>query len=108
MGRGIRGRRLWAAAALLVALATVAFAVDVALSRIPKGLIVVACVLLAIALAAYGLIRRGPARILALTAAALLLAASIVLVFIEHDPTRDVLIAAGVLAMLAAARQAFR
>ena len=102
------GRRIWAAAALIVAVATSAFAIDVALSRIPKGFSVVVCVVLAVAAAAYGLMRRGPARIIALAVAVLLLATSITLVFVEHDPTDDVLVAVGVVVVLGAARRAFR
>jgi diacylglycerol kinase family enzyme len=92
----------------VVAVATFLFAIDVALSRIPKGFTVVACVLLAVVVAGYGLMRRGATRIIALTAAVLLLVISIVLVFVEHDPRDDVLIAAGVVLVLAAARRAFR
>jgi len=98
------GDRFWAAAALVVAIATIVFAIDVALSRIPKGL----CVVVAVAAAAYGLMRRGAARIIALVVAVLLLATSITLVFVEHDPSDDVLIAVGVMVVLAAARRAFR
>jgi diacylglycerol kinase family enzyme len=100
--------RLWAAAALVIAIATIIFAIDVTLSRIPKGFTVVACVVMAVIVAAYGLMRRGSTRIVALAAAVLLLAGSIVLVFVEHDPTDDVLVAVGVVAVLAAARRAFR
>ncbi len=102
------GHRFWAAGALVVAIATVVFAIDVALSRIPKGFSVVACVVLAVAAAAYGLMRRGAARIIGLVVAVLLLTTSIALVFVEHDPSDDVLIAVGVVAVLAAARRAFR
>ena len=102
------GHRFWAAGALVLAIATVVFAIDVALSRIPKGFSVVACVVLAVAAAAYGLMRRGAARIIGLVVAVLLLATSIALVFVEHDPSDDVLIAVGVVAVLAAARRAFR
>jgi diacylglycerol kinase family enzyme len=103
-----RGRRVWAAGALLVAVATVLFAIDVAVSRIPKGLTVAACVVLAVVALGYGLVRRGAARAVALGVAALLLAGSIALVFVEHDPSDYVLIAVGVVATLAAARRAFR
>src|SRR5207302_3167669 len=104
----LSGHRLWAAGALVVAIATVLFAIDVALSRIPKGFTVVACVVLAVVAAAYGLVRRGPPRIVALAVAVLLLAGSITLVFVEHDPSDDVLVAAGFVATLAAGRYAFR
>jgi diacylglycerol kinase family enzyme len=104
----LRGNRLWAAGALFVVIATFLFGIDVALQRIPKGLSVVACAALAVVAAAYGLMRRGPARIAGLVLAVLLLAAAIVLVFVEHDPTADVLIVAGVVVALVAARRAFR
>jgi diacylglycerol kinase family enzyme len=104
----MRGHRVWAAAALVIAIATIIFAIDVALSRIPRGFSVVACVVLAAAAAGYGLTRRGAVRIVALAFAVLLLATSVTLVFVEHDPTDDVLIAVGVVVVLAAARRAFR
>src|SRR5690242_5602453 len=102
------GQRMWAAGALVVAIATVIFAIDVTLQRIPKGLSVVVCVVLGVAAAAYGLVRRGVGRVVGLVVALLLLAAAVTLVFVEHDPTDDVLIVAGVLATLEAARRAFR
>jgi hypothetical protein len=104
----VRGHRLWAAGALVLVIATALFAIDVALQRIPKGFTVVACVILALAAAGYGLRRGGVVRIVGLVVAVLLLAWSIALVFLEHDPKDDVLIAAGVVVTLAAARQAFR
>src|SRR5690348_11487190 len=104
----MRARRIWATTALVIALATIVFAIDVALQRIPNGFSVVVCTALAVAAAGYGLMRRGVARIVALVASVVLLATSITLVFVEHDPSDDVLIAIGVLAVLAAARRAFR
>jgi diacylglycerol kinase family enzyme len=103
-----RAHRWWAAGALLVALLTVLFAVDVALQRVPKGLSVVACVAAGVLAGALGLVRRGALRIVALAIAVLLLAAAIALVFVEHDPGQDVLIAIGVTATLVAARRAFK
>src|ERR1700760_2077210 len=102
------GQRLWAMAALVVLIATALFAVDVTLQRIPRGLSVVACVLLALVAVGYGLVHRGAVRIIGLAAAVLLLAGAVTLVFVEHDPKDDVLVAAGILATLAAARYAFR
>jgi diacylglycerol kinase family enzyme len=69
---------------------------------------VVACVIVAVAAAGFGLVRRGLVRIVALALAVLLLVAAVTLVFVEHDPTDDVLVAAGVVATLLAARYAFR
>jgi len=104
----MRAHRVWAAVALVIALATIVCAIDVALQRIPNGFSVVVCAALAVAAAGYGLVRRGATRIVALVASVLLLATSITLVFVEHDPSDDVLIAVGVVVVLAAARRAFR
>jgi len=92
----------------VLAIATALFAIDVVFQRIPRGLTVVACVVVAVAAAAYGLVRRGAVRIIALAVAVLLLAAAVTLVFVEGNPKADVLIAAGVVATLAAGRQAFK
>ncbi|MBV9002043.1 MAG: diacylglycerol kinase [Solirubrobacterales bacterium] len=108
IGHESSGHRLWAAGTLVLAIATALFAVDVVFQRIPRGLTVVACVVLAVAVAGYGVVRRGAVRITALAVAALLLAVAITLVFVEGDPKADVLIAAGVVATLAAGRRAFR
>jgi diacylglycerol kinase family enzyme len=108
IGQAANGHRLWAAATLVLAIATALFAVDVVFQRIPRGLSVVACVVLAVAAAGYGLVRRGAVRIVALAVAVLLLAAAVTLVFVEGDPKADVLIVAGVVATLAAGRRAFR
>jgi hypothetical protein len=104
----VRGRRLWAGAALVVAIATFLFAIDVTLQRIPRGFTVVVRVIVAVAAAGFGLVRRGLVRTVALVLAVLLLAAAVTLVFVEHDPTDDVLVVAGVVATLLAARYAFR
>jgi len=69
------------------------FAIDIALSRIPKGLSVVACAVLVVAAAVYGLMRRGGARLIALAGAGLLMVTSIALVSVGHDPRDAVVIA---------------
>src|SRR5436305_14688898 len=97
-GRPLHGRRVWAVVALLLAFATFAFAIYVAASRIPHGFSVVGSVILAVLAAGFGLVRRGLTRVAALVLAGLLLAGSIGLVFAEHDPKDDVLIAVGVVA----------
>ena len=45
------GRRLWALGALLLALAAFALAVAIAISRFPRGLSVLACIVVALAAA---------------------------------------------------------
>ena len=51
-------RRVWALVALLLAVAAVALAIAVTVSGFPRGLSVIACVVLA-ALAAWYAVRRG-------------------------------------------------
>jgi diacylglycerol kinase family enzyme len=100
-------RRVWSAAALLLALAAIALAVVTAAGDFPKGLTVLGCLVLAVCAAWYGVRRRGWARRVGLLLAVLPLAGAIAFVIIEHKVLDDVLILAAVLASLAAARQAF-
>ena len=62
-------RRLAAIVALVVGAATLALAVAVAVSEFPRGLGLLACVLVAGAAAWYGVLRRGAARVAGLTVA---------------------------------------
>src|SRR5436305_12448827 len=101
-------RRLWAAAALGLAVATIALAIATADAHFPNGLSVLACLILSGAAATYGVPRHGRSRTAALTAAAVLLAGAVVLVFVEHRLLDDLLVLAGVAGTLAAARLAFR
>jgi diacylglycerol kinase family enzyme len=101
-------RRLWATGALIIAVVTVALAAVVAVTHFPKGLTVLVCLVLAVAAAAYGLRRRGAARTLGVGAATLLVAAGITFVIVDRQLLEDLLIVAGVVASLAAARLAFR
>ena len=63
-------RRLAAIVALVVGAATVALAVAVAVSEFPRGLGLLACVVVAGAAAWYGVLRRGAVRVAGLTVAA--------------------------------------
>jgi hypothetical protein len=101
-------RRLWSAAALLLALAAVVLAVVVAVAHFPEGLSVLACVALAICSAWYGALRRGTARALGLGAAAILLGGAVVLVIVGNRLLEDLLVVAAVALALVAARMAFR
>jgi diacylglycerol kinase family enzyme len=92
--------------ALVLAAVTVAGAVVVVVSSFPRGLIVLACVLIAAAAAWYGLLRRGIARVAGLTVGTLALAGIVVVVIVGGDAGADLLVVAGVLATLAAARTA--
>ncbi len=100
--------RFWAAGALLVALATVVLAVVVAIEHFPNGLSVLVCVILAALAAWYGIRRRGPARIIGVGAAALLLILGVVLLVLERQLLDNAIVVVGVLAALAATRLAFR
>jgi diacylglycerol kinase family enzyme len=99
-------RRLAAMLALVLAVVTVVGAVVVAVSEFPRGLVVLACVLIAAAAAWYGLLRRGIARVAGLTVGAVALAVPVVLIVVGGDPSADLLVVAGVLATLAASRAA--
>jgi diacylglycerol kinase family enzyme len=101
-------RRLWSTAALLLALAAIVLAIAVAVSHFPKGLSVLACLILAVCAAWIGVRRRGGTRVAGIGAAALLLAGAIVLVVAEHRVLEDVLVIACFGGALVAARMAFR
>ncbi len=101
-------RRLWSVAALSLSLAVVVLAVAVAVGRFPRGLTVLACLLVAICAAWFGVTRRGAARLVGLALALLLLLGAIALVVLEGRLLEDLLIMAGVVAALVATRMAFR
>ena len=62
-------RRLAAILALVVAAATLVFAIGVAINQFPRGLVLLGCVLIAGVSAWYGLRRRGVARLVGLIVA---------------------------------------
>ena len=100
-------RRLLAIVALLVAAATIALAVAVAVGEFPRGLLLLGCVLIAGAVAWYGALRRGPARVVGLTVAGLGLAGALVLLVTRGAPLVDLLVVGGLLVSLATALAAF-
>ena len=100
-------RRLLAIVALLAAAATIALAVAVAVGEFPRGLLLLACVLIAGAAAWYGALRRGLARVVGLIVAGLGLAGALVLLVTRGAPLVDLLVVGGLLVSLAAARAAF-
>ena len=97
-------RRLLALVALVVGAATVVLAVVVAVSEFPRGLAVLACVLLAAAAAWYGVLRRGFARVAGLAVAGVALAGAVALIVVGGGRFVDLLVLAGLLVSLAAAR----
>lgn len=101
-------RRLAAGLALLAALVAVGSAAYAFVSDFPRGLVVFACIVLALGSAWMGLLRRGAARALWLGLAALLLAASVLVTLGGGSGWLLTVSIAALLASLAAARQAFR
>lgn len=104
----VSGRRIWAAAALLLGLAAIVVAIVTAAGGFPKGLTVLACLMLAVWAAWFGVRRREWPRRLGLAVAALALAGAAVLLIVENRVLEDVLIAAALAAALAAAGRAFQ
>ena len=99
-------RRLTAGIALVAIVATIALAVVVAVSEFPRGLGLLACVLVAGAAAWYGALRRGPARVAGLAVAALALAGAVALLVADDSSSDELLVVVGLLIALAAARAA--
>ena len=104
-GRAI-SRRLLATAALVVGAATIVVAVVVAVAEFPRGVGLLGCVLIAGVSAWYGVLRRGPARVSGLTVAVLAVAGAMGIVVVGGSPFVDLLVVAGLLVALAAARGA--
>jgi diacylglycerol kinase family enzyme len=99
-------QRLAAVVALVVGAATICGAVALAVSSFPRGLGVLACVVVAGASAWYGVLRRGAPRVVGLTIAALAFAGAVALLIAGGAPLADLLVVAGLLVSLAASRAA--
>ena len=99
-------RRLTAVIALVAIVATIALAVVVAVSEFPRGLGILACVVVAGAAAWYGVLRRGPARATGLAVAALALAGAVALLVADDSSLDELLVVVGLLISLAAASSA--
>ena len=99
-------RRLTAVIALVAIVATIALAVAVAVSEFPRGLGLLACVVVAGAAAWYGVLRRGPARVAGLAVAALALAGAVALLVADDSSLDELLVVVGLLIALAASRAA--
>src|SRR5690348_12626322 len=85
-------QRPWSLAALVLGLGTVALAVVVFITNFPRGLTVLACAVLAVAVAWWGIQRRGATRSIALGLAGLLLVGSVVLVVFEGSALVDAIV----------------
>src|SRR4029079_10027737 len=93
--------------AFVVAPAVVFLAVFVVVQQFPRGLIVFACVAIALAAGWYGLLRRGEGRLLGLGIAARALIAPVVLRLADGDHAVEaILIPVGLILCLGAARTA--
>jgi diacylglycerol kinase family enzyme len=103
----MRHQQLAAIVALIVGTATSVLAVGNAVSVFPRGLVVLACVLIAGACAWYGVLRRGVARAAGLGVAGLALAGAVAVIVVDGARFADLLIIAGLLVALAASRAAF-
>ena len=97
-------RRLAATVALVVGAATLVLGVTVSVNEFPRGLALLACVVVAGAGAWYGALRRGVARVAGLSLAGLSLAVALLLILFGGAFLLDLLVLAGLLVSLAAAR----
>ena len=101
-------RRLWALAAAVSIVASAGLAVALAIDRFPRGVAVLACLVLALIAAHRGLLADGVFSILANVVAVAALAGAVVLVVLEGRPLLSALVIVLFAASVLAARQAFR
>jgi diacylglycerol kinase family enzyme len=100
-------RRLFAIAAIVLAVATIALAVVVSVQAFLRGIWPLLCIVVAVAAAWYGVVRRGAARAAGLGVAALGIAGALVLVVTGDRLVEGLVIFAGALLAIGAAREAF-
>ncbi len=100
-------RRLAAVLALLLMGASVVLAVVVGVQRFPHGLSVLVCLVVALVATWWALVHRGTARVVGAAAACVLFAAAMVLVVLEGAVLEDLLILAGLVLSVEAARRVF-
>jgi diacylglycerol kinase family enzyme len=100
-------RRLGAAAALVLLSASLVLAVVLMVSSFPRGLTVFVCVVAAIAVGWWGVVRGGWERVVGGIAAAVLLVGAVVLLVVEGHLLGNLLVVVGIVLALGAARQAF-
>ena len=97
-------RRVAAVVALVVGTATVVLGVVVSVSRFPRGLGVLGCVVIAGGAAWYGVLRRGIARVAGLYVAGVAVVGAVVFVVVGGRFGVDLLVVVGLLVTLAALR----
>ncbi len=101
-------RRLWAFAALVSFAGAVALAIALAVERFPRGLAVLACLLLAVLAAWRALLADGVLRRLYGALSVLALAGALAIVVLEGDLLGNVLVVVLFALSIPAAREAFR
>ena len=93
----------------MIGAATLLLALYVLVQQFPRGLIVLACVVAALAVGWYGLLRTGVVRLVSLGVALVALAIPVVLLLTDGDHIAEaILIGVGLTASLALARAVFR
>ncbi len=100
-------KRFSAIAALLLLAASVVLAIVLAVQRFPRGLTVLACVVVALFAALWALVHRGVARAAAAVLAGLLLAGAVAFAVTQGWVLQDLLVLALFLLSVAVARQVF-
>lgn len=106
-GGSAMSRRLAASASLVLLTAAVALAAVAAVESFPRGLTVLGCLVAALAIAWWGLVRGGSARTVAVAVSGLLLCGAVALIVVEGRPGEDLAILAAFALSLVAAREAF-
>jgi diacylglycerol kinase family enzyme len=99
-------RRLAALLSLVFAAASLIVAIEMAIAQFPRGLAVVGCVVVALAAAWYGVLRRRALRVTGLAVAAAALALALILL-LGRDPVGTIAVVLCAIASVAAARVAF-
>ncbi|MFC6160120.1 diacylglycerol/lipid kinase family protein [Kribbella jiaozuonensis] len=100
-------RRVAAVVALVVGAATLVLGVVNSVNQFPRGLGVLACVVIAAVAAWYGALRRGIARLAGLYVAGVALAGVVIFIVVGGKFGVDLLVLVGLLVTLAATRAAF-
>jgi len=103
----VLNRRLAAVVSIVLLVASVVLAVVLAVQGFPRGLSVLACVVVALAAAWWALVRRGFARVVGAVVAVVLLVGAVVLVVVEGRALANALVLAGLVVAVAAASRAF-
>jgi diacylglycerol kinase family enzyme len=104
----VNRRRLCALGALVLAVLSIAFAVALTIYRFPRGLSVLACIVLALLAAWFAVRRRGWTRRIGFAIAVALLAGAVALIVIEGSVIANVVVVVAAFGAVGAAEEAFR